>query len=327
MFRAPRQARGMDESAAHAADEAAAAWAVRRETRGGDPAFEAELSAWLAEDPRRAGALLRAEAALSLLNRGRALGSAYKARPTGRFRRRELLAGGGLAAVAAGAGGLAVLLPRSEHYATKLGELRKAPLADGSVAAINTDSEIKVAMTPKLRRVVLTKGEAWFQVAKDARRPFVVEAGPVRVRAVGTAFSVRRREDAAQVLVTEGVVETWVEGQEARRIRLGAGVRAELGADQPPQAVEAEAEITHALAWREGQIALYGQPLAEAAAEFNRYNARKIVIEDPRLARQSVVGQFNANDPEAFARAAATTLGARLVADNSTLLLYPDQKP
>lgn len=313
-----------DASAASAADEAAAAWAVRRESRGGDPAFEAELSAWLTEDPRRAGALLRAEAALSLLNRGRALGAGNEARPSWRPRRRELLAGGGLAALtAAGLGGLAVLLPRGERYATRLGELRKAPLADGSVATINTDSEIRTAMTPKLRRVVLNRGEAWFQVAKDARRPFVVEAGEARVRAVGTAFSVRRRDGGAEILVTEGVVETWLAGHEGQAIRVGAGARAQLGAGQPPQAVEAEAEISHALAWRDGQIALYGQPLAEAAAEFNRYNARKIVIEDPRLARQAVVGQFDANDPEAFARAAAATLGARLVADNSTLLLYP----
>jgi transmembrane sensor len=307
-------------------DAAAAEWAVKREARGADPAFAADLDAWLAGDPRRVGALLRAEAALSLLNRARALSGEARQRGGARIGRRELAVGGGLAALAAGLGAIAVLVPGGRRFGTALGEVRKVPLDDGSVAAINTESRVQVEMKPQIRRVTLAKGEVWFKVAKDARRPFVVEAGEVRVRAVGTAFSVRRRDNGADVLVTEGVVATWVVGHEDREIRVSAGSRAFVSEDQPPQAVEAKAEIDNALAWRDGQVALYGETLADAAAEFNRYNARKIVIPDPRLASEKVVGQFRTDDPEAFAQAAASTLGARVVADNSTLRLYREAK-
>jgi transmembrane sensor len=214
-----------------------------------------------------------------------------------------------------------------QHYTTLLGEVRNIPLADGSVTAINTETEVGVALTPQLRRLVVAKGEAWFQVAKDPSRPFVVEAGDARVEALGTAFSVRRRDDGAEVLVTDGAVEVWTVGAEDRRIRLDAGSKAFLTQGQPPQAVKAETQIANALAWRSGQIALYGETLADAAAEFNRYNARKIVIADPELASEKVVGQFGAYDPEGFARAAAGMLGAHVVVEGPSLRLYRVTKP
>lgn len=307
-------------------DEDAAAWAIRRETRGEDPVFAAELEAWLAGDPRRQGALLRAEAALSYLNRGRALGGEAASPPRApRLKRRHLLAG--LASLAAGVAAFALLAPEGEQFRTGLGEIRQVPLSDGSTVAINTASEVVVVMKPDLRRLRLEKGEAWFRVARDAERPFIVQTGAVRVQAIGTAFSVRRRDDGADVLVTEGVVETWVEGENSHRVRVAAGTKALLGQGQPPQAIAAVAEIRHALAWREGQIAFYGQTLADAAAEFNRYNSRKIVVQDPELAGEKMVGQFAANEPETFARAVASTLGAQVAADETTLRLYRSPSP
>jgi transmembrane sensor len=269
--------------------------------------------------------LLRAEAALSYLNRGRALADGEPPRASWLTRRRMVGAGGGLGALAAGLAGIAVFLPRGQRLATSLGEVRKAPLADGSVAAINTESVVRVDLKPDIRRIDLEKGEAWFKVAKEAKRPFIVTAGEVRVRAVGTAFSVRRRGNGADVLVTEGVVETWALGHEDRKIRVAAGSKAFVSDDQPPQAVAAATEIANALAWRDGQIALYGETLADAAAEFNRYNAKKIVILDAELASEKVVGQFRTDEPDAFARAAASTLDARLASGGSTFRLYRTQ--
>lgn len=303
-------------------DEDAAEWAVKRETRGSDPVFLAELNAWLAADPRRAGAFLRAEAALSYLNRGRVLGGGQAGSTrTHRFGRRVLLIGGGLAAVAASVGGFALLLPREQSFRTMVGEVRKVRLSDGSLVAVNTASEVVVELTSSTRTLILATGEAWFKVARDSSRPFVVEAGPVRVRAVGTAFSVRRSDNSAAVLVTEGIVEVWIVGEENRRIKLGAGNKAVLGTGRLPQAVAATREIENSLAWRNGEIVLYGQSLADAAAEFNRYNTRKVVISDPQLAAETMVGRFNADEPEAFVRAAALVTGARVTQTDSTLQL------
>jgi transmembrane sensor len=78
-----------------------------------------------------------------------------------------------------------------------------------------------------------------------------------------------------------------------------------------PQAL-APATVGRLLAWREGMVGLDGETLSEAAAEFNRYNDRHIVIDDPALGRERLVGYFRANDPESFAHAAARTLGAEV---------------
>ncbi|PVM88788.1 FecR family protein [Caulobacter radicis] len=300
-------------------EAAAARWVVRADRGDLDPA---ELEAWLAGDTRRQGAFVRAQAAWGLLDRGRALGgneASAKARP--RVDRRGLLAGLGVAAAACVA---VVVAPRllAARYGTAVGEIRRVPLTDGSLAAINTDTALEVAMKPRSREVRLDRGEAWFQVAKDAERPFVVESGPVRVRAVGTAFSVRRRDGGCEVLVTEGVVEVWSEGagEAPRRVTAGERVFASdsAGAARP---VPASLEITRELAWREGQIVLDGEAFGAAAEEFNRYNARKIVIADPALAEQKLVGWFRTNEPESFARAAASSFGARVTVRGDAILV------
>lgn len=300
-------------------EAAAARWVVRADREDLD---QAELEAWLAGDTRRQGAFVRAQAAWGLLDRGRALGgeeAADKTKP--RVDRRGLLAGLGAAAAACVA---VVATPRllAARYGTAVGEIRRVPLADGSLAAINTDTALEVAMKPRKREVRLDRGEAWFQVAKDVQRPFVVESGPVRVRAVGTAFSVRRRDGGCEVLVTEGVVEVWSEGagEEPRRVTAGERVFASdsAGAARP---VPASLEITRELAWREGQIVLDGEAFGAAAEEFNRYNARKIVIADPALAEQKLVGWFRTNEPESFARAAAASFGARVTVRGDAILV------
>jgi transmembrane sensor len=187
-------------------------------------------------------------------------------------------------------------------FETGRGELRKVPLTDRSLAAINTDSRIDVAMSPRRRDVHLIKGEAWFEVARNPDAPFVVSAGDIRVRAVGTAFSVRRRDDGADVLVTEGVVETWSVREPEKKTRLTAGDQAFV-ADAAKVATAYEPdEVTRRLAWRERKIILREETLSDAVAEFNRYNEQQIVIADPSLAGLKLVGGFDVDQPEAFAR-------------------------
>jgi transmembrane sensor len=309
-------------------DDQASIWAIRIDAGELEPNSKAELETWLAGDRRRHGALLRAQAALSFLDRGRALREVTPMVQAGFLTRRRLLfAAAGLAGLAAGVGTLRVLISSARRYSTELGELRRVPLADGSVASINTQSVVDVAMESTVRQVELARGEAWFQVAKDATRPFVVAAGRVRIRAVGTAFSVRRRDQGTDVLVTEGTVETWVVGAEEQKSRLTAGSRAFVGDHGPPVLAQGTDDIKRALAWRDGQIALEGETLADAAAEFNRYNSRKIVIADAELARERLVGQFRTSEPEAFARAVKTVLGASVTEDSERIRLSRGASP
>lgn len=316
----------IDRESAADIEAQAARWVVRADQGNLSRQALEELEAWLADDPRRRGAYARAGAAWSLMDRARAIGAQPTA-PAPRFRidRRGLL--GGLGAAAAACVAVAVG-PRlfSSRYGTALGEIRRVPLSDGSMAAINTDTAIDVAMTPRSRQVKIDKGEAWFEVAKDTGRPFVVQSGPVRVRAVGTAFSVRRREGGSEVLVTEGVVEVWSEGASVPVRRVVAGERTfvsdEAGATRPASAA---LEINRHLAWRDGQIVLDGDAFGEAAAEFNRYNSRKIVIVGQDLSDQKLVGWFRTNEPESFAHAAAASFGAQVTVRGDAILVQARQ--
>src|SRR5580704_2011311 len=307
------------ESAREIADQAAG-WAIRIDGGSIDRDTDVELRRWLDEDPRRQGALLRAEGALSFLDRGRALACVIpKPEPRPIWVRRKLMFAG--AALAASLIGVAILMTAPNRYNTDLGEIRQVPLSDGSMIAINSQSAVEVSMHPTLREVTLTRGEAWFKVAHDKTRPFIVSAGRIRVRALGTAFSVHRHDDGADVLVTEGVVETWTVGEEERRVRVEAGSKAYVAEYEPPKPIQASADIGRSLAWREGQIVLEGETLDEAVAQFNRYNARKLVIADPGLAAEKLVGQFSATDPQTFAGAVATTLGAKVEEEGDTIRL------
>lgn len=176
-------------------------------------------------------------------------------------------------------------------------------------------------MHEDVREVTLTRGEAWFKVAHDKTRPFIVSAGRIRVRAVGTAFSVRRHDDGADVQVTEGVVETWTTGEEDRKVRVAAGSKAFVAEYEPPKTIQAPADIERSLAWRDGQIALEGETLDQAVAQFNRYNAKKLVISDADLAQEKLVGQFRATQPDTFADAVVTTLGATVKLNGDTIEL------
>jgi len=93
------------------------------------------------------------------------------------------------------------------RYETAVGGQRTIALPDGSELRLNTDTAVSVGFGAGERRVTLERGEAFFQVAKDAARPFVVAAGRTEARVLGTAFVVRLREEESEVLVAEGHVK------------------------------------------------------------------------------------------------------------------------
>jgi transmembrane sensor len=306
----------------NAIDDAAAAWVGRQDRGALTSAEHADFERWLAADARHRGAFVRAQSLWRSLDRLSILPADAVMLAAPSWPRRKLLAVGGGVALAAG---LAVeFWPTGARIETPVGEVRRTPLGDGSVATINTNSAINVHMTPEMRQMTLFKGEAWFDVAKDHARPFVVTAGNVRVRAVGTAFSVRRRDDGADVLVTEGMVETWLANSLERKRRVSAGCKVFVSdVSGPSLVVEVPNRIDHALAWRAGQIVLDGETLSDAAAEFNRYNDRKITV-DPALAGKRVVGWFRTNEPETFAAAAALTVKGRISNGDAEIHIAPD---
>jgi transmembrane sensor len=303
---------------------AAANWTVRRD-RGLSAAESIEYELWLAADPRHAAAMQRASTTWSLLDHL----PEYTAVPVlaAASRRRSFwrrtLATGSLAAAAAVVGFLMWSRPAA-NPAVSPGVVfaaidwpRTVTLEDGSTVQLNTGGEIMEQFSPSERRIVLQRGEAHFSVSKNPARPFIVRAGALEVRAVGTAFNVHLQSAAVDVIVTEGRVQLNAVAARTPGPAFDAGDRAHLpGAFQPTtdfsQALVRShmqpAELADALAWREPLLRLGGATLAELAVEFEKATGRRWVFADPSLGELRFGGRFRADDFEGFTQVLAATL-------------------
>ena len=288
-------------------DATAAQWVARMDSENWTEADDLALEDWLNLDIRHRGALVQAQALWTTLSDQRPFQSINEdvEQPVSDPGRRSLLLWAGGALAASIVGGL-YLADAGSSYSTEIGEVRRVALDDGSTAALNTDSKVEIAFAKKARVVRLDRGEVWFEVHKDTTRPFEVEAGDIRVRAVGTAFAVRRRADGAEIGVTEGVVEVWKIGNESPRMRLRAGEAAIVSDSSAVVREQWEPDVVErSLAWRTGKIDLVGTRVKDAIADINRYNKRKVILADPSLAGEEFDGVFRTNDPEGFARVIA----------------------
>lgn len=320
-------------------DQAASDWTARLDRGPLTPEGEEAFQAWLGGDPRRKGALLRARALSMMSESAQALGPGFdpiafeepkRSPPAGVSRRRALAWTGG-AAAAASLVALGVGMPAAGAViSTKRGEIRLAPLKDGSTVLLNTESSVRVRYDDGQRRVTLLKGEAYFSVARDEKRPFIVEVDGRRLRTVQAGFRVRKLDRVpVDVLVQQGRVDIAAPRQaaSANSLALGANTRLILSdpagrrsAAEQPQVITPEA-VTRDLAWREGKLAFEGETLKQAADTFARYSDTRIQVRDPALAREPVTGLFAANDPAGFSRAIARVFDAKLEQNGDDLVL------
>jgi transmembrane sensor len=309
-------------------DRAASDWTARLDrgplTPEGDDAFQA----WLRGDPRRRGALLRARAVSLMSESAQALGPGFdpiafeapgRSRSAGLSRRQALTWTGGVAAAAVVAALGVGVSAAGAVISTARGEIRLAPLKDGSTVLLNTETRIRVCYSRGERRVTLLKGEAYFAVARDETRPFVVEVDGRRLSTAQAGFRVRKLEaDPVDVLVNQGQVDVAIPF--ASSVALKSNTRLVLSGSAEPQPVGPEA-VTRDLAWRDGKLAFEGETLGQAAAAFARYSDTRIQIRDPALAREPVTGLFAANDPAGFSRAIARVFQARVEQDGDRVVL------
>jgi len=192
-----------------------------------------------------------------------------------------------------------------ERFATLVGGHSTVPLADGSRVELNTDTVLRAEIADGHRRVRLERGEAFFDIAHDPTRPFEILAGRHRVIVVGTKFSVRRSGDDLQVNVLEGRVR--IEPIEPAKTEaapklLTAGDQALVSGVNTLVMARSEERVAGALSWRGGTILFDQTRLIDAAAEFNRYNQKKLRVESVKLGRMTISGRFEADNVDAFVR-------------------------
>ena len=192
--------------------------------------------------------------------------------------------------------------PAETTYRTRVGEQATIELADGSQVALNTDSTVRVAYSGSARRVILDHGQAFFTVARDAGRPFTVQADGRVVTALGTAFDVRIQKDRVQVALLEGKVSV-SPGGNAQQGTVTLRPNDLLIADKNALEIVRLANPTSLTAWREGLLIFQNDELRSAVAEMNRYSATRIVLNDETVARLRVSGTFRIGQTTAFLEA------------------------
>jgi transmembrane sensor len=323
-----------------ATSDEAAAWFARRRSGEWNANDEAGFSDWLHRDPANAAAWTRYEQLWERLDAVRndpavlAMREAALSRSQdSRSWRSRARLGGAIAAslVIVGIIGWqlqdegrpsspAGLAPRSvegpavaasqvRDAATRVGERSVLALADGSQITLNTSSAVHVDYSGPERRVTLLRGEAYFEVAKDRARPFIVSAASRRVIAVGTAFAVRMQEHQLRVTLVEGRVRivanprTTAEGAAAAPAPVELEPGSALIADGDGAARVEQLNAKLATSWRTGRLVFENQPLGEVVAEMNRYSLQQLAIANPALAARRVSGVFDASGGTSFADA------------------------
>ena len=319
-------------------EDQAAEWMVLHD-RGFTPAQQDAFLQWLAADAAHREALRRYQALWTEFDLLAQWRPEHSAQPNpdllARTPRRGMRHGhwGALSLVAAGVALLVAWFPQSRFTADsptsmEASAYRQQVLPDGSTVDFNAGAHVVVQFSPNERRVVLVQGEAQFSVAKHPTRPFVVRAGGMDVRAVGTAFNVKLAGGQVEVLVTEGTVQVAAQmppsdpGRAANRLGTGL-VLAELTAGHrtiipfarpatPPEVVAVPpAEIEQLLDWKPRLFDFDATPLSEVVAAFNQRNTVQLRLADPALQALPVVASIRSDNLDGFVRLLEATMSVR----------------
>jgi len=318
------------QSTSHSANDGlprrASEWLVALADRPGDPALEAALQRWLAANPdnRRDWDQMN-EVWQGLGDIGPLAAPAGEADGPSRlaWRTRRIaasLAGLALAACLAFAWGPDAMLRLQADQMTATAELRHLVLDDGSKVELAPRSAIAVDFSNRERRLRLLQGQAFFVVVAGDRRPFVVEAGGVEARDIGTEFNVATGGEGAEVAVREGIVEVTTAGAPGKaELHAGDWIRVAAGGTSRGQL-----DADGVGAWRSGRLMVENQPVSAVVDALRPYFSGSVLLIGDRLAREPLTGSYRLGDPVAALRAVASAQGASVHRVSPWLIVITD---
>ncbi len=210
--------------------------------------------------------------------------------------------------------------PTEATYVTAIGEHKAITFKDGTRVELNTDTVLRISLNSSERKAWLDKGEAYFEVEHDTARPFIVIANGRKVTDLGTKFLVRQDTDKLHVTVIEGLVDVEAKGKKDRALLKPGDI---LTATSAAQSIQQKSmrSILSSLNWKNGKLFLDYATLAEAAAEFNRYNTQKLIIKDQATAKHIIVGTFQTTDIAAFTKTAKEIFGLKAETKSDQIIL------
>jgi transmembrane sensor len=307
-------------------EKQAAIWLADRDRDDWTAEDQARLDGWLAQSPAHEIAYWRLETAWARTERLAALRRPAQMSSDNAPARRSVLAriavAIGLVAVAGLLAGSYFSRGKEQIFATGIGGHKRVMLADGSLVELNTDTVLRIVSGGTTRKAFLDRGEAYFKIAHDANRPFVVFAGDHRVIDVGTAFVVRRDPQRLEVTLLEGRARFESLGSAASKaVDLTPGDEIVATTDRTAHAHKPLAALANDLGWRHDVLVFDGTTLADAAAEFNRYSRVKLVIADTKVARLTINGTFRTNNLQAFVDATQVVLGINVTTHKDEIVI------
>lgn len=192
-----------------------------------------------------------------------------------------------------------------KRYETAVGGSQVVPLGDGTTVKINTNSEFRSRIGTDRDDIVMVRGEALFQVSRNAAMPLVVDATSAVLRTSDAEFDVRIRDtQSVDVLVTKGQLTVVVKDPKGVSDSIvGAGKIARFRGKDLAISDTSHDEVAQALAWTEGYLWFQRLALGDIVEEFNRYSERQLIIEDPSLVGSKLSGKFVATDAGSFVNA------------------------
>jgi transmembrane sensor len=306
----------------------ATAWVRRQHFDTWSAADQAALDVWLAESVGHQVAYWRMSAGFDCTERLTALRTPAQSQNNleGNGKRQPFAfrVATGLMAVCLVAAIGFVIAPKQESYATAVGGHQTVHLVDGSQIELNTDTNLRVSTDIFGQRTAwLDRGEAFFSIKHDDDHPFILLAAGHRLTDLGTKFVVRADTSHVRIALMEGAIRLESEGQAAQQQRATLVPGDVAIADASSLLVEkkTEPELQREESWRRGLLIFKRTTLEDAVAEFNRYNASKLRIENREIAKLQIGGTFSSTDPALFARATSTMLGLRIVDRGTEMII------
>ncbi len=308
---------------ARQAREQAAAWTIKRaDHTEWTESDQSDLDNWLADSASNAVAFLRVESAWERMDRLKALQQPQKPRKGVRPLVKMAAAISAVAVVGA------ILLqthpePRIATFATAVGGHEVLKLADGSQIELNTSTRIRTSQNGNTRTVWLDEGEAYFQIKHDVSRPFVVYVAGHRLTDIGTRFLVKSAAKRVQVTLIDGEVrfESSGAGVHEHSALMTAGDVVVATADSMSVARQPVSRLENQLGWRRGLLVFKHTTLKDAVAQFNRYNAHKITINDSQVANLTIDGTFGTTNTHHFAEVVQAIFGLRMRSEGATTVI------
>jgi transmembrane sensor len=292
-------------------------WLIVLREEPNDRALARRFEDWRAASAANAAAWAEVSHVDDVIGRTQAHAGARRATVTdlamahAAHRSRRWLKVGAVAAVAAClmlVFGPGLLLWLGAAHTTSVAEVRAVPLDDGSMVRLAPQSAIDLAFDGGQRRVVLLKGQAFFEVKPDTARPFVVQSGDVFTTALGTSFDVRLTGEGTDVAVRSGTVRVTCSCARDMAERLTSGDR--LHVEATGQTERTRVSPDEIVSWADGVIVARDRSVSDVIDEVRRSYRGAVVITDGRLARERVTGVYQLADPVTALKAVASAHGA-----------------